>query len=127
MSFYERYNLVRTALSGAEIDLNEFLIVPLPIYTPQLYKYYVPLDAVFFLVIYDVWGRRKKSYFESLGLKVHVLREVPPQDNGISAGEIRRRMMENRPWKEWVPTGVAEKLERWKVSERLKQMQKKLL
>ena len=57
---------------------------PLPINLPEYYRCYVPMDAVFFLSIYDDWGRRKKRYFESLGLKIHILWEVEPQQKGIS-------------------------------------------
>ena len=81
------------------------------------------MDAVFFLSIYDDWGRQKKKYFESLNLKVHVLREVKSEEKGISGSEVRRRMASGLEWKHLVPGAVALLLENWKIPERLMQGQ----
>jgi len=126
LTYYERYVLVRLALEGAGVKPEEYSVVPLPISTPELYKYYVPVDAVFFLSIYDDWGRRKKKYFESLGLNVHVLREVTPEEKGISAGYIRNCMVENRSWEKMVPADVVRKLKEWQIPDRLIQMMKQV-
>ncbi|GAG96495.1 unnamed protein product, partial [marine sediment metagenome] len=69
--------MTQAALLEQGLRLTEFSIVPFPINVPELIKYYVPLDAIFFLTIYDDWGRQKKDYFQALGLKIHVLWEVP--------------------------------------------------
>jgi nicotinamide-nucleotide adenylyltransferase len=82
----------------------------------------VPLEAVFFLSIYDEWGRRKKRYFESLGLKVHVLWEVNPDKKGISGDDVRSRMVRGQPWEEAVPNSVAVLLREWDIPERLKKI-----
>jgi nicotinamide-nucleotide adenylyltransferase len=121
LTYYERYQLVRTALIQYGVDLRDFSIVPLPISHPDRYRYYVPLDAVFFLSIYDDWGKQKKAYFESLGLKTLVLREVALEDKGISGTDVRRRMQAGEPWRHLVPSSVAELLELWKIPERLRE------
>ena len=82
----------------------------------------MPLDAVFFLSIYDEWGRRKKSYFESLGLKVHVLWEVSSNKKGISGSEVRLRMIRGQSWEDAVPNSVAALLRKWDIPERLKKI-----
>jgi nicotinamide mononucleotide adenylyltransferase len=123
LTYYERYMMVKTVLIQAGVHPEAFSIVPLPINLPQRYQYYVPLDAVFFLTIYDQWGRRKKQYFESLGLTTHLLWEVPPEQKGISAGDIRRRIRTGRPWEHLVPKCVPPLIERWRIAERLRQLQ----
>ena len=124
LTYFERYALVRTALEESGIPSSEFSIVPLPINLPELYHYYVPLTAVFFLTIYDDWGRRKLTYFQSLGLKTHILWEVTPDQKGLSASEIRQRMIEGEGWEHLVPKGVAGLLKQWKIQKRLKGMVK---
>lgn len=123
LTYLERYRLVRAALTEAGCGLNDFSVVPLPINKPEFYKYYVPMDGVFFLSIYDDWGRQKKNYFESLHLKVHVLREVKPEEKGISGSEVRRRMGHGLKWEHLVPGAVALLLKNWEIPQRLMQLQ----
>lgn len=123
LTYLERYRLLRAALVKAGVELKDFSIVPMPISMPELYRYYVPLDAVFFLSIYDEWGRRKKSYFESLGLKVHLLWEVRPEEKGISGREVRLKMVRGQSWEDAVPNSVAVLLKEWNIPERLKKME----
>lgn len=122
LNYYERQVMIRKVLQDAGVDVHEFLIVPLPINLPERYQYYVPMDSVFFVSIYDDWGRRKLDYFKSLGLAVHVLWEVPPEKKGISGGDIRRRILTGRPWKSMVPACVPPLIESWGVAERLKRL-----
>jgi nicotinamide-nucleotide adenylyltransferase len=103
LTYYERYRLVRTALLGEGLGPEDFAIVPLPINLPERYQYYVPMAAVFFLSIYDQWGERKRRYFESLGLKIHVLRKVAWEQKGLSASDVRSRMCAGKPWQHLVP------------------------
>ncbi len=124
LTYYERYQLVRCAMAEAGVALHDFSIVPLPISQPERYRYYVPLDAVFFLSIYDDWGRRKKQYFESLGLRTHVLREVTPAEKGISGTEVRRRMRDGKTWHHLVPSSVAALLEKWNFAQRLRDIKR---
>jgi nicotinamide-nucleotide adenylyltransferase len=87
---------------------------------PELYKYYVPMDGLFFLTIYDDWGRKKLDVFKSLGLNTHVLWEVPLEKKGISAAEIRRLMVYGKPWEHMVPACVADLLKKWHIPGRIK-------
>jgi nicotinamide mononucleotide adenylyltransferase len=120
LTYYERYILIHSAMKENNISLREISVVPLPINRPELYKYYVPLDAVFFLSIYDDWGKRKLSYFESMGLKTHIIRNVSLKDKGISASEIRNFMVNNQPWEHLLPKSVAKLMKQWKIPERIK-------
>ncbi len=123
LTYYERYQLVRWALLDANVPHKEFSIVPFPISHPDRYHFYVPMDAVFFLSIYDDWGRRKRNYFESLGLKTIILREVKKEEKGISATDVRQRMLHGQPWKHLLPISVAGLLAQWNIPQRLQEMQ----
>ena len=119
LTYFERYVLVRAVLAEAGIPLEEFSVVPLPINFPELYRYYVPLEAVFFLTIYDDWGRRKLSQFQSLGLKTRILWERPIQEKGITGQEVRRRMIEGADWEELLPPASAALMKDWNIPQRL--------
>jgi len=122
LTYYERTVLLRSALVEGGIPLSEFIIVPFPVNRPELYQYYVPLDAVFFLSIYDNWGIRKKELFQKSGLVIHVLRQVPAEQKGLSATTIREAIVNDQPWEHWVPVCVAEQLKKWNISARLKKI-----
>jgi nicotinamide mononucleotide adenylyltransferase len=120
LTYYERQVMVKTVLLDAGVPWPDFSIVPLPINLPERYQYYVPMDAAFLLSVYDDWGRRKLKYFQSLKLTTHVLWEVPPGQKGISAGDVRSRIISGRPWEHLVPAGVPPLLKAWKIAERMK-------
>lgn len=119
LTYYERQAMVRAALTGSGVPERDFTVVPFPVSFPERYRYYVPLDAVFFLTLYDAWGRRKRAYFEEMGLAVDVLWEVPPEQKGISATDVRRRMAEGAPWETLVPEAVATLARAWDLPGRL--------
>jgi nicotinamide mononucleotide adenylyltransferase len=122
LTYFERYLMVRAVLEEAGIEPSRLSVVPFPINIPELYRYYVPLDALFFLSIYDEWGKRKLEYFRSLGLMTHVLRDVSEEQKGLSATEIRRRMACNEPWENLVPPAAADLLKRWNIPSRLREI-----
>jgi nicotinamide-nucleotide adenylyltransferase len=120
LTYYERHVMLKMVLLETGIDWHDFTIVPLPINLPDRYIYYVPMEAVFFLSIYDNWGRSKLRYFQSLGLRTYVLREAPIEKKGLSAGEIRHRMIIGQPWEHLVPPCIAPLMHKWNLPGRLK-------
>ncbi len=120
LSYFERYTTVRHALLEAGVEYRDFSVVPLPINIPELYRYYVPLDAVFYLTIYDDWGRRKLAMFQELGLKTEVMWEKPLEEKGITSNEIRGKMIRGEAWEHLVPSAVARLMKQWNVPERLR-------
>jgi nicotinamide mononucleotide adenylyltransferase len=122
LTYYERYALVNAALKEEGLTSDQFSVVPFPINFPDRYKYYVPMDAVFFLTIYDEWGKQKLTYFQKQGLKTHVLWDVPLEKKGLSAGSVRDLMIQEKPWEHLVPHRVAAILKEWEIPERLKKM-----
>ncbi len=122
LTYFERYTMVRAVMHEAGVDCEDFSVVPLPINLPALYPHYVPMDAVFFLTIYDRWGRRKLEHFQSLGLKTEVLWKRSPENKGLSGTDIRRAMCLNAPWEHLVPPSAARLLNHWNISGRLKKL-----
>ena len=50
--------MVVAALTDEGVDSHDFSVVPFPINLPELYRYYVPMEAVFFITICDAWGSK---------------------------------------------------------------------
>jgi nicotinamide mononucleotide adenylyltransferase len=122
LSYYERHMLVQAVLEEAGVARGEFTIVPFPINFPELYHYYVPLTAVFFVSVYDDWGRRKLERFRDLGLHTEVLSERPVERKGISATDVRARMAAGVPWDQLVPSATAKLMAAWDIPGRLRRL-----
>ena len=122
LSYYERYLLIQAALLEAGLKAEEFAVVPLPINLPELYRHYVPLEAVFFLTIYDAWGESKLHQFESLGLKTEVLWRKRLEEKGLSGAFIRKKMISGEPWKHLIPPSAARLLKDWDIPGRLRSL-----
>jgi hypothetical protein len=122
MTYYERLVMIREVMLEAGLTHEEMTITPLPITSPELYMYYVPMNGLFLLSIYDDWGRKKHEQFRSLGLDTHVLWEVRPREKGISAADVRDLMILDKPWRHLVPGAAAGLLESWDIPGRLKDM-----
>jgi len=120
LSFYERMLLVKCCLVDAGLREEDFSITPFPVNFPELYRNYVPMEAVFFLTIYDEWGRRKLEYFRSQGMRAHVLWERSPESKGLSGARIRQAMIRNEPWEHWVPESTAVLCSAWDIPGRLR-------
>lgn len=122
LTYYERYLLVKSILLEQGIAPHAFSVVPLPINFPERYRHYVPMNAVFFVAIYDAWGERKLQYFQSLGLPTHILRRVKNEDKGLSASDIRKAMINDEAWAQWVPPCIADLLQAWDIPARLEEL-----
>lgn len=115
LSYFQRYQLIHTAFAELNISKKRFSVVPFPINFPELYRYYVPMDAVFFLSIYDDWGREKLSKFKELNLDTFVLWEVTPEEKGISASKLRSDILLDNNWQKYLPESVFNKLMEWDI------------
>lgn len=122
LTYYERHIMLEAALLDAGLGWRDFIIVPFPINLPERYQFYVPLDAVFFLTIYDDWGRRKLQLFSEMGLATHVLWTVAPDKKGISAADVRHRITTGRPWVHFVPACIPPLAARWNLRDRLQRL-----
>ena len=122
LSYFERYVMIQAALLDAGLGSSDFSVVPFPINLPELWGHYVPLDATFFLTIYDQWGRRKLEQFKEHGLKIEVLWERKLDEKGLRASEVRKRMAEGSPWSHLVPKSTEILMRRWGIPERLQKL-----
>lgn len=120
LTFYERYRMVNTLLIGEGINATEFSIVPFPINFPELYQFYVPLDAVFFLTIYDQWGDRKLEIFKSLGLETEILWRRDVSEKGLSSTTIRSFICEGKPWKKYIPSQLLPLVKEFDLEQRIR-------
>jgi len=122
LTYYERYIIIKKMMLENSVDFKQISIVPFPINYPDMYKQYLPMDGVFFLTIYDDWGRQKLKYFKSLNLKYHVLWEISYEEKGISSTDIRSDMLNNKKWQDRVPESTQQLLVEWNIVQRLKKM-----
>jgi nicotinamide mononucleotide adenylyltransferase len=122
LTYFERYAMIRAVLCAEGVAPDEFSVVPFPISFPDLYRYYVPLDAVFFLTVYDDWGRRKMERFRAMGLKVDILWDRPLTQKGISGKDVRLMMVQDGPWESMVPESTHRLMAKWQVPSRLKRL-----
>lgn len=120
LTYFERYTMVRAALIEKGIAGEEFSVVPFPINLPELYRHYVPVDAVFFMTICDRWGERKHELLVAQGLHVEVMWRRTPDAKGLTGSEIRRRMLCGEPWQHLVPPSAARLLAKWNIVDRLR-------
>ncbi|MBU0516844.1 MAG: nicotinate-nucleotide adenylyltransferase [Proteobacteria bacterium] len=108
LTYFERYRMVFAALLAEGLAPADFSVVPLPINRPEFLRHYVPLDAVFFLTIYDGWGEKKLAMFQEMGLETEVMWRRPAGEKGITGGQVRRLIREGGDWESLVPLAVAE-------------------
>jgi nicotinamide-nucleotide adenylyltransferase len=125
LTYFERYTMVRGVLLEGGMEVKAFSIVPFPINLPDLYRYYLPIDAVFYLTIYDEWGQRKLEQFKALGLRTEVLWSRPSEEKGLKASDIRQKMIEGEPWQHLVPEATYRLMEEWSIPERLRKLNRK--
>ena len=122
LTYYERYVILKEALLAQGLHHRTFSLVPLPINFPELYQYYVPRQAVFYLTIYDAWGERKLQMFESLGLPVEVLWRQPKAEKGLTSTLVRQKIAQGQAWEHLVPAGVSPLLVRMGLVERIRRL-----
>lgn len=122
LTYYQRQVLLREALNEAGVEYSAFAIVPFPVNRPELYRYYVPPGAIFYVTIYDDWGRKKLQLLQSAGLVTEVMWERPSSEKGLTAATVRAAMGRGAPWEHLVPPSTARLLREWKIPELLRDM-----
>lgn len=105
-SFYHRYIMIKKSLISYGIPVEKFDIVPFPIEYPEKICQYVPMDATFFITIFDQWDKKKYEIFKSLGLKVKILPANSTQETRISGTFVRNLIRTGGEWKDFVPKSV---------------------
>lgn len=107
LSYFERMECIKYSMIEAGIRQDEFDIVPFPIDFPDKISNYVPLNAKYYMTIYDKWGEEKlKILQDELKLEVEVLWRVAIERKGISGFNVRKCIQEGKEWKQLVPNFV---------------------
>lgn len=120
LTYFERYMMVKAALAERGLSYSELSVTPFPINFPNIYRHYVPTDAVYYITVYDDWGRRKCDLLTKSGLKTEVLWDKPLEQKGLTGSFIRSLMMKGLPWEEFVPRSVAALMKQWDIPTRIR-------
>lgn len=120
LTYFERFQMIQGAFLEDGITLEEFDIVPFPINFPEMLHNYVPMDAKFYMTIYDSWSLEKKEKLEALGCDIEVMWQRSNEEKITSGTEVRRLIAEKMPWKHLVPEFVYDYIMRNKIDERIR-------
>lgn len=118
-TYFERLLMVRNSLFENGITIDRFCIVPFPINVNSLWKYYVPLDATYFLTIYDDWGEKKLEMLNKYGAKTHILWRKKLSEKGYTSSQIRNNISTGKPWKKYVSDGTYKVIKNNRIDERI--------
>lgn len=121
-TYSERMFMIRDAMLEAGISREEFEIVPFPINLPELIKYYVPLEALFFVTIYDEWGKHKLETLKSLGVQTDLMWTRSLEDRFTTGKEVRNLIAQNEPWEHLLPKSVTNFIRNNKLELRIKEL-----
>lgn len=123
-TYFERMIMLRDAMIEAGVARKEFEIVPFPINFPELIKFYVPLDAMFFITIYDDWGKHKIETLKSLGVKTDLMWTRTMDERFTTGKDVRKLIAENEPWEHLLPVSVSNYIKNNKLDSRIKELKK---
>lgn len=124
LTYYERFQMISRAMLEAKISRSEFDIVPFPINYPELLFNYVPLNAKYYMTIYDEWSREKQSSLEKLGCNIEIMWTRTNAEKITSGTEVRNLITLNKPWKHLVPKSVFEYITENGIDKRIRKMSK---
>lgn len=121
LTYFERMECIKYSMIEVGVKQEEFDIVPFPINFPDKIFNYAPLDAKYYMTIYDEWGEEKlKSLQNDLKLDVEVLWRVTLENKGISASDVRKCIQEGKEWKQFVPKFVYHYIKENGLDQRIK-------
>lgn len=121
-SYHERMVMTRASLVEAGVALEDFAIVPFPINKPELLHHYVPMDATFFVTIYDQWGHAKRQTLLDLDVAVDVMWEHESALKPCTGTEVRQRIIAGENWRELVPDAVVRYVVKHRLDARLREL-----
>ncbi len=122
LSFYERFQIIKGSLLEAGIKREEFDIVPFPINYPEMLFNYAPLDAKYYMTIYDEWSREKYNMLRNLGCDIEIMWERTNAEKITSGSEVRELISKGEEWKHLVPNFTYEYISSNKIDLRIKKL-----
>ena len=118
-TYYERMEMIRDAMLEQGVKGDKFEIVPFPINFPETIKYYTPLNAIFFVTIYDEWGRHKYNLLKDMGLEVDLMWVRDMSERLTSGTEVRKLIANSQKWEHLVPNSVAKYIKDKELDKRI--------
>lgn len=106
-TYYERYMMVKSALLESGLQREQYDIVPFPINFPDRLHNYVPMNAHFFINVFDEWGYRKVELLRSQGIANIAVRVFEESAKPTSGSEIRSLILADGDWEQFVPSAVS--------------------
>lgn len=119
-TYYERYNMIKSALLEAGVKREDFEIVPYPIERPEILYNYVPLSATSFFTIYDKWGYEKLERLKALGYGTIVL--FDDREKNMCSTDIRERIAAGTEWENMVPKAVYQYIKQNNLTDKVIQL-----
>lgn len=117
LTFYERSEIIRTAMIDSGVSPQGIRCIPFPIEEPERLSSYLPLTIPCLTTINDSWNEEKIRLLETIGYQVIVLYK---QEKSIFGYDIRRRILDgDNDWKKLVPAATQQAVERLDVRARL--------
>ena len=112
-SYFERMDMVRSALLDLEWPPESFMFVPSPIDdVSQIATYLPPVSkTICYITVYDEWGREKQLRLEELGYRTEVLWERSMDSRLCTSTYLRNALAGGEKWREYVPNSVVPYME----------------
>lgn len=123
LTYYERCQMIRGALSEFNVSETEFEFIPFPINRPEYILQYAPKDAVYYMGICDEWDEEKFKILRSLGLEIDTLWRREPEQKGVTSSWIRSCIATDEEWAHLVPKSVYEYLTANALDQRIKRLE----
>lgn len=108
-TYYERLGFVQAALAGAGVPPDAYDVVPFPLHQPGLWFDYVPSGTRQYVRVYSDWEAAKVRSMREHGYPVVA---IEGEEKAYEATAIRSALRHGRDWRESVPPGVAELVDR---------------
>lgn len=119
-TYFERMEMIRLALLENNVKESAFSIVPFTIEQPEQLFNFVPRNAVYYITIYDDWGREKLRILKELNLNVDIMWERTEDQKPVSGTLVRARIRSGEDWEQLVPKSVAQYIKEHNLEEAVK-------
>lgn len=118
LTYFERVELISSALLDAGLQRDEFGLLPFPIEAPDQLSDFLPIDIPVFTTIYDEWNRHKINLLRDAGYTVIVLWERDHKQ--FKGSDVRNGILQdNHTWIDLVPTATVRAVYKHKLRDRL--------
>ena len=123
LTYYERMECIKGALLERGISATRFDIVPFPINFPEKIYNYAPMDAKYFIPIFEPWGKENVETFrDKLGIDVEVILNGTLKDKKDNATDIRKMIYNGEGWSKNVPDFVYNYIKEHRIDIRIKEL-----